>query len=229
VKRPELTVEQILVWADEHHARTGRWPDQRSGPVSGAPGERWGAIHTALYQGERGLAGGETLARLLARGRGVTDARTRPPLTAEQILDWADEHHARTGQWPGQRSGPVGAAAGENWGAIDMALNCGLRGLPGGDSLARLLARQRGAIHPKSRPCLSCGRIREWALAHRRRTGRWPGVLSGPIPEAPGENWRAVNLALYLGYRGLPGGDSLARLLASDGRRRARQPGPVGG
>jgi hypothetical protein len=38
-------------------------------------------------------------------------------------------------------------------------------------------------------------------------------VNSGPIPEAPGENWHAVNLALYNGHRGLRGGSSLAKLL----------------
>jgi hypothetical protein len=37
------------------------------------------------------------------------------------------------------------------------------------------------------------------------------------IPEAPGLTWSAVNMALYGGYRGLPGGDTLSRLL---GRRR---------
>jgi hypothetical protein len=47
----------------------------------------------------------------------------------------------------------------------------------------------------------------------------WPGVLSGEVPEVPGEDWRAVNFALYRGFRGLPGGDSLAKLLA---RQRGR-------
>jgi hypothetical protein len=41
-------------------------------------------------------------------------------------------------------------------------------------------------------------------------------VLSGEIPEAPGEDWRAVNFALYRGFRGLPGGNSLAKLLARE-------------
>jgi hypothetical protein len=59
-------------------------------------------------------------------------------------------------------------------------------------------------------------KILEWADAHHRRTGRWPGVLSGEIPEAPGEDWHAVNFALYRGFRGLPGGDSLAKLLARE-------------
>jgi CHAT domain-containing protein len=41
-----------------------------------------------------------------------------------------------------------------------------------------------------------------------------PGQRPGsPILEAPAENWRAVNLALYNGHRGLPGGSSLAKLL----------------
>ena len=35
---------------------------------------------------------------------------------------------------------------------------------------------------------------------------------SGPIAEAPGETWKSVDLALRYGYRGLPGGASLARL-----------------
>jgi hypothetical protein len=146
-------------------------------------------------------------------------AGKRPPLSVGQILAWSDEHHARTGRWPHQRSGPVAAAPGENWGTINWLLWIGKQGLPEGDSLPRLLARERGAVNPKGRPRLSHTRIRAWAAAHRRRTGKWPGVLSGSIPEAPGENWRAVNLALYRGYRGLPGGDSLARLLTRNGRR----------
>jgi hypothetical protein len=73
-------------------------------------------------------------------------------LTVAQILSWADEHRARTGQWPGAASGPVGAAPGETWGALNMALRLGHRGLPGGDTLARLLTRERGAPQRLGRP-----------------------------------------------------------------------------
>jgi hypothetical protein len=218
-KRPPLTVEQVLAWADEHHARTGEWPVQRSGPVAAASGESWGSIETALYRGRRGLPGEDSLARLLARERGATDGRTRTPLSVEQILAWADEHRARTSQLPYYGSGRVAAAPGETWGAIDAALKKGCRGLPEGDSLARLLARERGACNSRNRLRLTAEQILAWAVAHRRRTGEWPGVLSGPIPEAQGEDWRAVNMALYKGHRGLPGGDSLARLLRRNGRR----------
>ena len=66
-KRAPLTAEQILAWADAHFGRTGRWPSANAGPVAGAPGETWGKIHTALYDGYRGLPGVDSLAKLLRR------------------------------------------------------------------------------------------------------------------------------------------------------------------
>jgi hypothetical protein len=73
------------------------------------------------------------------RGRGLP----APPLTVEQILAWADAHHARIGRWPSVHSGPVAGPEGETWAAVNSALAKGLRGLPGGDSLSRLLQRER--------------------------------------------------------------------------------------
>jgi hypothetical protein len=78
--------------------------------------------------------------------------RPRPPLTVPQILAWADAHRARTGAWPGAASGPVGGAPGETWAAVNVALRLGHRGLPGGDTLARLLQRERGAPARLGRP-----------------------------------------------------------------------------
>jgi hypothetical protein len=68
-RRPPLTVEQILAWADAHHTRTGTWPTAWSGSVANAPGETWGALDQSLYHGRRGLPRGGSLARLLARHR----------------------------------------------------------------------------------------------------------------------------------------------------------------
>ena len=68
----------------------------------------------------------------------------KPPLSIALILAWADEHQTRTGKYPRIRSGPVAVAPGETWGAIDRALGAGTRGLPGKDSIARLLQRERG-------------------------------------------------------------------------------------
>jgi hypothetical protein len=218
---PPLTRTRILAWADAHRARTGRWPRHTSGAIPAAPGETWRAVETALRRGQRGLPGGSSLAQLLAHARGVRNKARLPALSRGQILAWADAHRARTGRWPTATSGPVVEAPGETWGAVAHALKEGLRGLPAGFSLARLLAAERGTPNRARRPCLRVGQIRAWAQAHRRGTGRWPTARSGPIPEAPGETWLAVESALREGRRGLPGGSSLARALGH-GRRGGR-------
>lgn len=212
---PPLTVEQILGWADALHRRTGAWPSGHdTRPVAGAPkGTTWTAIELALARGKRGLPGGITLAQLLERHRGVRNRMALPDLSEAQVLTWADDHHRRTGSWPRYQDGPVPAAPDETWAAVDTALIKGSRGFPGGDSLRKLLAKHRGVRNKSALPPLTARQIRAWAEAHRERTGDWPAVKSGPIPEAPGETWSGVNNALTAGVRGLPGGDSLARLL----------------
>jgi hypothetical protein len=150
-------------------------------------------------------------------------SRRAPPLTVGQILAWADAYYARAGQWPRQRSGPIPEAPGLAWHNVDEALRHGHRGLPGGDSLARLLARERGARNPRGLPRLTVGQVLCWADEHRRRTGRWPSSKSGLVRGAPGLTWRAVEMALRSGHRGLPGGDTLARLLDE---HRARDSAP---
>jgi hypothetical protein len=164
----------------------------------------------ALRAGVRTLHGGSSLARLLAEHRGVRNRKRLPPLTEEQILGWADAFHARTGEWPTNKSGPIPEAPGETWMAVQMALNHGQRGLPGGSSLAMLLAEKRGVRNVWTLPDLDLQQIMSWARAWHERTGKWPGIESGPIPEAPGETWNAVNKALIKGSRGLAGGSSLA-------------------
>src|SRR5262249_13734061 len=90
----------------------------------------------------------------------------------------------------------------------------GHRGLPGGTSLARLLAQHRGKRNPKALPRLSLARILAWADAHSSATGRWPSGRSGPVRDAPGEDWAAINQALIRAHGGRRGGPWLARLLA---------------
>ena len=63
--RHDLTVEQILAWADAHHKRTRKWPSVNSGAVDDAPEETWVAINQALYKGGRGLPKGSSLSKLL--------------------------------------------------------------------------------------------------------------------------------------------------------------------
>jgi hypothetical protein len=100
----------------------------------------------------------------------------RPHLTVTQILRWADAHRGRTGRWPTAATGPVAGAPGEHWAAINSALRFGLRGLPGGDSLAQLLVRhgRRAALWGTGRWTAAED---EWVRTLRpkeaaRRTGR---------------------------------------------------------
>ncbi len=214
VHRPGLTQAEVLTWADEHRRRTGRWPTQRAGLVAGA-GMTWGAVDQALRVGLHGLPGGDTLAGLLARERGAEPASGRyhrRVLTTEDVVRWAVLHRKRTGHWPTAASGAVVDAPGETWGALNQALMWGSRRLPAGSSLARLLSGYRDGDRGRQRPHLTLAQVLAWAEAHRSRTGRWPSAFSGPIPEAPGETWNAVNRALWGGTRGLPGGSSLAKL-----------------
>ncbi len=60
---------------------------------------------------------------------------------------------------------------------------------------------------------LSIRLILRWADAHLRRTGAWPSIYSGRVPEAPDETWSGINQALSHGFRGLRGGSSLSRFL----------------
>jgi len=211
-----LTVEQILSWADAHHARMGAWPTKKSGFLPEAKGEKWYDLDSALQHGRRGLPGGSSLPRLLAEHRGVRNRKQLPPYTEAEILRWADAHYARTGEWPTAKAGPITDAPEETWTAVQVALCQGRRGLPGGSSLALLLADQRGVRNTWSRPILSVEGVLRWADAFHARTGGWPHIESGPILEAPNETWLAVNHALRDGTRGLPGGTSLAKLLDAE-------------
>jgi hypothetical protein len=221
-----LTEEQILAWADAHHARTGHWPKGTSDPVDEVSGLTWSTIDRVLAKGSRGLPGGSSLAQLLTRCRGVRYPNAPPAFTVEQILGWADAHCLRTGVWPKHHSGPIDEAPEDTWARVDKALLEGNRGLPGRSSLAWLLTEYRGVRSHWYLPELTVEQILQWADAHHERTGRWPTMLSGSIVGAAGETWCAVNQALYIGFRGLPGRQSLARLLTEargvPNRRRRR-------
>lgn len=223
---PPLTIQDILKWADAHFAATGSWPTAQSGAIRGVSRETWGAINQSLMDGKRGLPKGMTIVRLLTRRRGVRNRRRPAPLTVKQILSWADQHHAATGQWPLRSSGPIAGVQGETWLLVDGALLAGLRGLPRGGSLLRLLKRHRGVRSAFRPPPLSMAKVLRWIDAHHARTGRWPTYKSGRVHDAPSETWRAIDKALQAGRRGLPGDLTLARVLSTKRgvRHRTRPP-----
>jgi hypothetical protein len=213
---PNLSEQQILTWADAHFAVRGKWPAAASGPIPGT-GETWAGVNFSLRAGGRGLCGGLTLTQLLAQRRGIRNHCRLPPLKVRQILEWAKAHHKLTGGWPACKSGPIVQSPGDTWQRVNTALDEGQRGLPGGSSLAQLLARRLGVRNPKRLPPLDEQQILTWAKAHFQATGRLPNSRSGPIARSPGETWNIVDNALMRGTRGLPGGSSLAKLLRKYG------------
>jgi hypothetical protein len=225
IERLPLSFSQILEWADAHHARTGRWPTVRSGRVWKNQRENWNAISAALNKGCRGLPGGLTLAQFLAAARGRRNRKQPPRLSVRQILQWADDHRAGHGMWPVRMSGAIPNSGGESWAGVDNALSRGTRGFPGGSSLRRLLIERRGEwirVPHKHGKALTIAQILLWVDDYFARHGRWPSSRSGRVfPERRDEMWKHVNLALIRGTRGLPGGSSLARLLAE---HREREP-----
>jgi hypothetical protein len=146
---PRFTERQIVAWTVTHHERHGTWPTHRSGPIIEAPGETWHAVDAALRNGVRGLPGGYSLFQLLAEHHDVRLHRRIPAITTEQILSWATKYFARHKKPPTQTSGPIAGTSGITWGAVEQMLEHGLRGLPGGSSLSKLLrkhfARDRNA------------------------------------------------------------------------------------
>jgi hypothetical protein len=221
-RKPKVTIAQILAWADDHHRRTGQWPHADSGPITGANTETWRGIEHALCDGRRGLPAGGSLARLLARKRGLRNRADLPPLTVRQILRWADAYHQRNGDWPTEQSGPIPGSHGETWRGVDGSLRYGFRGLRSGSSLPRLLAEKRGRLNRLAKQHLTHAAILTWADAHHRRTGSWPSAGSGPVFGVQGETWRGIDLAMQQGWRGMRRGLSLARLLAQERRARNR-------
>jgi hypothetical protein len=213
LRRPELTIANILAWADAHLARTGVWPTKQDFHVRDNLNETWRRIDDALRRVLRALPGGSSLARLLDRERGVRNRKALPPLAEDLIVRWARAHRRRTGRWPTEDAGPISGTRGEVWYNVAAALMQGIRGLPGGDSLARLLERCLSVPNPANRPRLTERQILKWADAFHTQTGRWPRADVAPIPNAPGETWCAIDDALRVGLRGLPGGSSLVKLL----------------
>src|SRR5262249_39016677 len=171
---------------------------------------KWGKIDNALRLGLRTLPGGSSLAQLLYERRGVRNVQSVPPLTHETVLAWADQHHERIGNWPNENSGPVPDAPGEVWANVNAALREGLRGLPGGSSLALLIPAGRGVRNQASTPPAGRradpgvgrrleGPNGEMAKARRRPAPRRPRRdlgrrRGGPGQRLPGPQGRLVSV-----------------------------------
>jgi hypothetical protein len=138
------------------------------------PGETWATVHGALSDGRRGLPAASSLAQFLAEHRGVRNLSAPPDLSIAQILRWADRPPQQTGDWPAHNSGTVATAPGETWSAFNFSLTYGRRGMPGGMTLAQLLAGQRGVRNHLDLPPLTVDKLLAWVDLYRERQGCCP-------------------------------------------------------
>src|SRR5262249_61464139 len=96
-------------------------------------------------------------------------------LYTSQILTYADAYQEQTVHWPNRAAGPVaGTLDDTTWNGITLALQHGNRGLPGGSTLARLLAEQRQARTKSCLPQLTHKQILAWADTFYRQHQTWP-------------------------------------------------------
>jgi hypothetical protein len=210
----------ILEMADSFFAEHGCWPNRNEGLIEDGAKATWMAVDIALGKGNRGLPGGSSLARLLAKHRGVPNVGDLPEFTYEKVLDWADSHHARTGSWPNSKSGPILECPGETWAVMDQRMRKGQRGLDRKLPLAHFLHAERGVrIYHNVQP-LNIQDIRQWIQHHYETTGNWPTNNSGDVLAAPGEVWSSVDAALIQRGHGLPYVSSVAKLIAELGGKR---------
>ena len=107
-------------------------------------------------------------------------------LNVRQILAWADRQHRSTGEWPKATSGKIIGVPWDSWLAVDAALRHGFRGLPGGDSLARVL-RRTGRIGERR------GRKRRPDRVFRARRLRASGMTLVEIGHRMGVTQQAVS------------------------------------
>ncbi len=214
---PRVSVNQILTWADAHHRRTGQWPTATGHSRVVEVSISWLTINKLLKRGGPGLRGGSSLAKPLRKARGIWDSRGKPPLTTKLILQWADAHFQRTSRWPNVVASRVHECPKQTWVGVNQALQEGQRGLRGGSSLARLLAKHRAVPNLLDPPPFTIKQILAWADAHHELTGNWPiAKKSGAVVDATDFNitWGTISSRLARGGRGLRGGSTLPQLLA---------------
>lgn len=202
-KKPApLTEEMIWKWMQAYHAEHKRWPTSVTTDITPG-GSTWNVIDNSLRTGRHGLPGGSSLAQLR---RKINKEKTPVLLTEWGVWKWMRSFYKKHGKWPTQLTTEL-ASNGSTWSAVDEWLRSGRRGLPEGASLPKLRKKMLG----EDPAPLTEKTVWKWMQKFREEHGRWPTV--GTRSLAPnGSTWASVDRALAKGYRGLPGGMSLAKL-----------------
>ncbi len=218
----KIVEDAFMKYFEEH----GKAPTRKMGSADKYIGfeETWNSIDNALRYGLRGLGGGESISSV-CQDLGIRNRRTN--LTEQMIIDAAKKHIERTGNIPTAKSPGAEIDFGypETWMAVNGAIMKGCRGMPGGESLYKLLKRC-GVRHEK--PKLTRLKIIAAARKFQKDWGHPPsgGFSNKKKDDATKyfgypETWKAVANALREGNRGLKKG-SLAEVLRDAGGFKSR-------
>jgi len=194
-----LSIELIILWAEHHHQETNSWPTYKSGAVLAEPSENWSAIRSNLVAGGRGLPSGLSIEKVLFNELGIVGVRAGKNLTEDLIIKLAKAHFISNDVYPNENSEWV-LGGKDSWAAISAALRDGLRGLPGGASLAQLLDKAGLKTNSADRSYPSLKKMKKVAEEFRElNNGNLPSRESGAFPNYLDLTWGTIDAALKRG------------------------------
>ena len=197
--KKNLSIQLIISWAKHHYQETNSWPTYESGVVLAEPSENWGAIRSNLVAGGRGLPSGLSIEKVLTNELGIVGVRSGKNLTEELVIRLAKAHFELTEVYPHEKSTWI-LDGSDSWAAISAALREGLRGLPGGTSLAQLLDKAGLKANSADRSYPSLMEIIKAAEEFKElNNGNLPSRESGVFPNYLDLTWGKIDAGLKRG------------------------------
>jgi len=217
LERAPLSRNAVFASCQKYVELYGRVPTRKSTePVPGFPDETWVLIDSAGHEGRRGLAPGESLARIVEPLREELKLHDPTRLSHSRIIGAIREYYGLHGRLPSEYTqGEVPGIPGTSWKALSQSCRDGYRGLPeGGPTLGQILASVRDELPPMHRLHLTEDLILLAARSVYENHKVFPCLNSKEeVPGFPDLTWRQINSAGRDGRWGLAPGRTLAKIL----------------
>lgn len=209
----KIPIELARDWVKQYHNKYNDLPSKRTGVIEFAIGDfqdtTWAALDSALRRGGRGLIKISGLTDLTNEVCGISNRKSIPVLTDEEIFLLVQEFMQKHGKKPHCNSGKVERIQGLEWKNIHEQL------YRRGSSLSRYI-QQKFGIRARNIPhSLSLPTVQEWILKYVDKYKKPPGARSQIYVEFSTEkiSWGVVHSEIKKGRCGLPKGSSLADLV----------------
>lgn len=197
-RKKNWTITELERLVLSHYERCGEWPSLATQGFAPETTMSWTAISERLRNN------GSSLAMIVAKLANTTYKHEE--FTMRQFEEMITEEHERSGNWPTDNSKGYAPGTTLSWCAVGVRL----RKL--GTTLSCVVDRLSGRTPLRQK--LSEQLIEKWVIDWMRHTGMEPGPKTeGTIP-GTSLSWANINDNLKYGKRGLPGGDSLTKMVA---------------